>query len=90
MGLALVGDLADDLDDDVGIGALGVDVGDADLGVLELEMLDALVDSLLMSALCRVARSGLAYLLAYTNADLLLLDARDILRALVVEKLYAS
>lgn len=50
VGLALVGDLADDLDDDVGIGALGVDVGDADLGVLELEALDALVDSLLQSA----------------------------------------
>jgi len=46
VGLALVGDLTDDLDDDVGIGALRVDVGDADLGVLELELLDALVDGL--------------------------------------------
>ena len=46
MGLALVGDLADDLDDDVGVGALGVYVGDADLGVLEVEALDALVDGL--------------------------------------------
>jgi hypothetical protein len=42
VGLALVGDLTNDLDDDVGIGALGVDVGDADFGVLEVELLDAL------------------------------------------------
>jgi hypothetical protein len=48
VGLALVGDLTNDLDDDVGIGALGVDVGDADLGVLEVELLDALVDGLYM------------------------------------------
>ncbi len=46
VGLALVGDLTNDLDDDVGIGALRIDVGDADLGVLELELLDALVDGL--------------------------------------------
>lgn len=44
--LTLVGDLTNDLDDDVGVGALGVDVGDADFGVLELELLDALVDGL--------------------------------------------
>jgi hypothetical protein len=48
--LALVGDLADDLDDNVGVGALGVDVGDADLGVFELVLLDALVDGLVTSA----------------------------------------
>jgi hypothetical protein len=36
MGLALVGNLANDLDDDVGIGALRVDVGDANLGVFVL------------------------------------------------------
>lgn len=47
MGLALVGDLTNDLDNDVRIRALGVDVGDADLGVLEVELLDALVDGLL-------------------------------------------
>jgi hypothetical protein len=46
VGLTLVGDLANDLDDNVGVGALGVDVGDADLGVLEVEALDALVDGL--------------------------------------------
>jgi hypothetical protein len=36
MGLALIGDLADDLDDDVGIRALRVDVGNANLGVFVL------------------------------------------------------
>jgi hypothetical protein len=46
VGLTLVGDLANDLDDNVGVGALGVDVGYADLGVLEVEALDALVDGL--------------------------------------------
>jgi hypothetical protein len=46
MGLALVGDFADDLDNDVGVGALGIDVGDADFGVLVVEVLDALVDGL--------------------------------------------
>lgn len=46
VGLALVGDLSNDLDDDVGVGALGVDVGDADFSVLELKLLDALVDGL--------------------------------------------
>jgi hypothetical protein len=48
VGLALVGDFTNDLDDDVGVGALGVDVGDADLCVLEVELLDALVDGLYM------------------------------------------
>lgn len=46
VGLALVGDLSNDLNDDVGVGALGVDVGDADFSVLELKLLDALVDGL--------------------------------------------
>jgi hypothetical protein len=40
------GGFADDLDDDVLEGGLGVDVGDADLAVLELELLDALLDVL--------------------------------------------
>jgi hypothetical protein len=75
VGLALVGDLADDLDDDVGIRALGVDVGDADLGVLELEALDALVDSLLRSASPSLGSEVMSYLLAYADADLFLLDA---------------
>lgn len=46
MWLALVGDLADDLDDDVGIGALRVDIGDADLGVFVFKTLDAIIDGL--------------------------------------------
>jgi hypothetical protein len=44
--LALVGDLTNDLDDNVGIGALRVDVGNADLGIVEVEVLDPFVDSL--------------------------------------------
>jgi hypothetical protein len=50
VGLALVGDFADDLDNDVRVGALGIDVGDADFGVLVVEILDALVDGLSWSA----------------------------------------
>jgi hypothetical protein len=46
VGLRLVGDLADDLDDDVDVGCLGVDVGDADLAVLEFELLYPVVDRL--------------------------------------------
>lgn len=44
--LALVRDLTDDLDDDVGVGTLRIDVRNADLGVMEVEILDAVVDSL--------------------------------------------
>jgi hypothetical protein len=43
---ALVGDFANDLDDDIGVGALRVDVGDADFGVLEVQLLDAILDGL--------------------------------------------
>jgi hypothetical protein len=46
MGLSSVRDLADDLDDNVCVGALGIDVGDADLGLVEVELLDAVVDGL--------------------------------------------
>lgn len=52
VGLALVGDLTNDLDDDVRIRTLGVDVSDADLGVLEVELLDALVDGLACCQYC--------------------------------------
>jgi hypothetical protein len=54
VGVALIGDLADDLNDNVGLGALGVDVGDANLRVLEVVELDALVDCLLLSASSRL------------------------------------
>jgi hypothetical protein len=54
VGVALVGDLADDLNDNVGLGALGVDVGDANLGVFEVVELDALVDCLLLSVSSRL------------------------------------
>jgi hypothetical protein len=46
VGLRLVGDLANDLDDNVDVGRLRVDVGDADLAVLELELLYPVVDGL--------------------------------------------
>lgn len=46
MGGRLVGDLADDLDDNVVIRGLGIDIGDADLALGEVELLDALVDGL--------------------------------------------
>lgn len=42
----LVGDFTNDLDDNVLVGCLRVDIGDANLCFLELELLDALVDSL--------------------------------------------
>jgi hypothetical protein len=51
MGMTLVRDLANYLDDNIGLRTLGIDIGDADFGVLEIEELDALVDSLLLSAL---------------------------------------
>ena len=38
--------LTDDLDDDVFVGGLGVNVGDANFAVLELEGLDAILDTL--------------------------------------------
>lgn len=46
MRLGTVGDLADDLDDNVDVGGLGVDVGDADFAVLEVELLYPVVDRL--------------------------------------------
>jgi hypothetical protein len=55
---------------------LGIDVGDADLGVLEVEKLDALVDCLLLLGLYSNSNElPLSYLLSDANADLLLLDA---------------
>lgn len=42
----LVGGLTDDLNDNILEGRLRVDVGDADLAVVEVELLDALLDSL--------------------------------------------
>lgn len=46
MWLRLVRDLANDLNEDVVVGSLGVDVGDTNLAVVEVEVLDALVDGL--------------------------------------------
>lgn len=47
MRLTFVRDLADDLNDDVGVGALGVDIGDANFGVVVIKLLDSVVDRLL-------------------------------------------
>lgn len=88
VGLALVGDLTNDLDDDVRLGALSVNVGDANLGVLEVEKLDALTDGLLLSATITTVAASSAYLSSYANVDLLLFNAGNVLRAPVVEKLY--
>jgi ethanolamine ammonia-lyase large subunit len=44
--LRLVGDFTDDLDNNVDVGSLGVDVGDANLAVLEFELLYPVVDGL--------------------------------------------
>lgn len=87
--LALVGDLANDLDNDVGIGALGIDIGNADFGVVEVKVLDAVVDSLpqMISCCNFMLDSAGSYLLANANVDLVLLVARDELRTLVVEEL---
>jgi len=49
VGEGFVGDFTNHLDDDVLVGSLGVDVGDANLAVLELELLDAVVDGLSFS-----------------------------------------
>lgn len=92
---SLVGGLADDLNDNALVGSLGIDVGDADLAVLEVECLDTLLDGL-------CARRGLVWLLvcgnviltgkgAYLTAngdigDLGLLSVNK-LRALAVEEL---
>lgn len=46
VGSRLVRDLANDLDDNVVVRGLGIDVGDADLAVLEVKLLDAVVDCL--------------------------------------------
>ena len=43
---SLVGRFADDLNNDVVEGSLGIDIGDSNLAVLEIELLDAFLDSL--------------------------------------------
>jgi len=54
MRLALVGDLANDLDDNVGVRTLGVYVCDTDLSVMEVKLLDSIIDSLEGNALIAV------------------------------------
>jgi hypothetical protein len=67
VGLRLVGDFADDLDDDVDVGGLGVDVGDADLAVLELELLYPVVDGL--EGVNEPSRARCDFNVAYPLAD---------------------
>jgi hypothetical protein len=77
--LAPVRDLSNDLDNNVCVGALRVDIGDADLGVVEIELLDPIVDSLLMKHVSQgwVQAHGGSYLLTHANVDLILFSARD-------------
>lgn len=42
------------MNNDVGVGTLGINVGDADLGVVEIELLDSVVDSLRNTQLATV------------------------------------
>jgi len=46
----LVGCFTDDLNDDVIVRSLGIDVGDADFAVLEIEFFDTLLNSLRLLA----------------------------------------
>ena len=46
----LVGCFTDDLNDDVIVRSLGIDVGDADFAVLEIEFFDTLLNSLYLLA----------------------------------------
>lgn len=46
MRLALVGNLANDLDDNVRVRTLRVNVGDTDFGVVEVKLLDSIIDGL--------------------------------------------
>lgn len=85
--LALVGDLANDLDDDVCVGSLRIDIGNADLCVMEIELLDAIVDSLSLVSYCGDSEGCSADLLTNANVDLVLLVTRDELRAFVVKEL---
>jgi hypothetical protein len=67
VGLRLVGDLADDLDDDVDVGGLRIDVGDADLAVLELKLLYPVVDGL--GGVNELSRAPCDFIVAYPLAD---------------------
>jgi len=46
----LVGCFTDDLNDNVIVGGLGIDVGDADFAVLEIELFDTFLNSLWLLA----------------------------------------
>ena len=81
----LVRNLAKDLKQDVVAGVLSVDVGDANLGVLVLELLDAFTDGLAKSALYQYKRGDVTYLRALAHRNLLLLQAGNELRLLGVE-----
>lgn len=54
-----IGDLTNDLDDDVGVRCLGVNVGNANLAILEVEPLDGLLDILQDDITVRLELLGL-------------------------------
>lgn len=87
MWLRLVRNFTDNLDDNIGVGSLGVNIGDTDFAVLELEVLDALVDCLSESVMPPGSLYQCPYLLTHADRDLVSLVAKDKLRSLVVEEL---
>ena len=91
VGLRLVRDLTNDLDDDVGVGGLGVDVGYTNFAISEVEVLDVLVDSLVIVSVHVTGYTWQdTYFLANAYCDLVGLIAENELRSLVVEKLDLS
>lgn len=90
LGLAgFVRGLANDLDDDVVKGGLGVDVGDADFAVLEIEILDALPNVLYNVSINRreSEKVGMSYRSANGHVGDFGLETIDELGAIAVEKL---
>jgi len=76
------------LDNDVGVGRLGVDVGDTDFAVLEVKLANSLVDCLRQTEYVRdweLLHHMVAYLLTHANSDLVGLLAKYELRSFVVE-----
>lgn len=81
VGGRLVGNLADNLDDNVVIRGLRIDIGDANLALGEVKFLDALVDGLIAGSVPRrfYARTSIwkTYPLSHAHFDLLRLVSGD-------------
>lgn len=91
-GLGLVGNFANDRDQNVIEGSLRVDIQNADLAVLEVELLDLVVDGLKSQAMMRIGHRtnqstvGKTNLVANGDRDRLSLGTEDKLRPLGVEE----